>query len=152
MTDDDLARRVASAVQRHHLTIAVAESLTGGMLSSRLAAAPDAAAWFSGGVVAYSRTAKHVLLGVPEGPVVSRQSALAMATGVARILEADMSISVTGVGGPDPQDGQPPGTVWLAVYGERGARATEFHLNGLPEQILAGACERALEILLSELE
>lgn len=152
MHDDELARRVASAAQRRHLTLAVAESLTGGMLSGRLAAAPDAATWFAGGVVAYSRAVKHHLLDVPEGPVVSRQAAIAMATGAARVLGADVAVAVTGVGGPDSQDGQPPGTVHLAVHGGPEARAVEFHFDGSPDEICVDTCDQALLALLSVLE
>src|SRR4051794_20044695 len=117
-TDDEqrqLAEQVASAAKRAGLRIAVAESLTGGLLASRLSAATDASDWFRGGVVAYDRAVKHELLGVPEGPVVSEAAARAMAEGVATMLRADVAIALTGVGGPEPQDDQPPGTVWFGL-------------------------------------
>src|SRR5688572_4998019 len=94
-------------------TVAVAESLTGGMLSSRLARREGASDWFRGGVVAYSRLTKERLLGIGDVPVVSEAAARAMAENVARLLSADLAVAVTGVGGPDPEDGVPPGTVWI---------------------------------------
>lgn len=149
---DPLARQVGAAAQRRHVTLAVAESLTGGMLSSRLAVAGGASEWFAGGVVAYSRTVKYGLLNVPRGPVVSGPAALAMARGVARVLEADVSVAVTGVGGPEPQDGEPPGTVWLAVHSGSGAWSTVFHFDGTPGEICDSTCDQALHVLLAELE
>jgi PncC family amidohydrolase len=109
-------------VQRH-LTVAVAESLTGGMLSTRFAQAPGASEWFRGGIVAYATEVKHDLLGIRPGPVVSRQAAIDMVDGVSKLLDASVAIAVTGVGGPGPQDDQPPGTVWVGVLTEGHAQA-----------------------------
>ncbi|MFZ5850450.1 MAG: CinA family protein [Actinomycetota bacterium] len=111
-----LATQLADLAARRGLTVAVAESLTGGLLASRLAAAPGASTWFAGGIVAYARAVKHDLLGVPPGPVVSGPAARAMAGSVARLLGADVALGVTGVGGPGEQDGEPPGTVFVARY------------------------------------
>lgn len=151
-TNGSLTDRIGAAAQRRNVTLAVAESLTGGLLSSRLASGPDASVWFAGGVVAYSRAAKHRLLAVPPGPVVSARTALAMASGVAHALEADLSVAVTGVGGPEPQDGEPPGTVWLAVYSGAGARSIAYHFDGSPRDVCDATCDHALCALLAELE
>ncbi len=97
------------------LTLATAESLTGGLIGSRLTDVPGSSRAFRGSVVAYAGDIKRELLGVPEGPVVSEEAVVAMATGVCRVLSADVSVAVTGVAGPDPQDGQEPGTVWMAT-------------------------------------
>lgn len=148
---DPVAEQVGAAAQERHVTLAVAESLTGGMLSSRLSAASDASQWFAGGVVAYSRTVKYGLLGVPKGPVVSGPAALAMASGVARVLEAQLTVAVTGVGGPDPQDGEPPGTVWLAVHNGAGRWSDDYHFEGSPVAVCQQACDEALRALLAEL-
>lgn len=148
---DPLAQQVGAAAQRRHVTVAVAESLTGGMLSSRLAAAGNASEWFTGGVVAYSRTVKYGLLGVPKGPVVSGTAALAMASGVAQALEAEISVAVTGVGGPESQDGKPPGTVWLAVHSANAHWSGAYHFDGSPTAICQQACDQALYALLTEL-
>lgn len=97
------------------LTVAVAESLTGGLVASRMVAIPGASDWFRGGVVAYASDVKRTLLGVPEGPVVSEAAAMAMADGIRQLLGAHVGLSTTGVAGPTDQDGQPPGTVWLGL-------------------------------------
>jgi nicotinamide-nucleotide amidase len=102
------------------LTLAVAESLTGGLLASRLVSIPGASGWFRGGIVAYTAEVKAGLLDVPPGPVVSEAAAVAMADGVRRRLGADVGVATTGVAGPSEQDGEPPGTVWLGLaVGER---------------------------------
>jgi nicotinamide-nucleotide amidase len=95
--------------------LAVAESLTGGELSSRFATGEGSSDWYRGAVVAYSSDVKRALLDVPDGPVVSEPAVSAMAENVAKLLEAEVGIAVSGVAGPAPQDDQPPGTVWLAV-------------------------------------
>jgi len=97
------------------LTLATAESLTGGLIGSRLTDVPGSSRAFRGSVVAYAGDVKRDLLGVPEGSVVSEEAVVAMASGVCRVLGADVSVAVTGVAGPDPQDGQEPGTVWMAT-------------------------------------
>src|SRR6478609_8040127 len=111
-SDAELIARTASA---RGITVATAESLTGGALAQALAAAPDAAGWFAGGVVAYTVATKTRVLGVPEGPVVNAPTARVMAEGVRELTGADIAVAVTGVGGPDAEEGQPAGTVFLAV-------------------------------------
>ena len=109
---------IVDALRRHGLTIAVAESLTGGLLVSSLVAVPGASAVVRGGVVAYATDLKASLLDVDSallaasGPV-HPDVARAMADGVRRRLRASIGISTTGVAGPDPQDGHEPGEVWL---------------------------------------
>jgi nicotinamide-nucleotide amidase len=115
--DISMEHAVAMLLAEHGLTLAVAESLTGGLVASRLVNVAGASTWFRGGIVAYAGDVKRDLLAVPPGPVVSEETALAMAAGVRRRLDADVGIGVTGVAGPDPQDGEPPGTVYLAVGG-----------------------------------
>ncbi len=110
-----LAARIAELVDSAGLSVAVAESLTGGMVASALAQAPGSSTWFRGAVVAYASEVKHQLLDVPPGPVVSAEAAASMADGVRRLLEANIAVALTGAGGPDAQDGQPPGTVFLAL-------------------------------------
>lgn len=144
----DHAAEIAAWMQDHDRTLAVAESLTGGMLSSRLAEAEDASEWYRGAVVAYSRDVKHSVLEVPPGPVVSEPAAAAMATGVARLLGADIAIGITGVGGPDEQDGQPPGTVWVALCGHGDVHTQKLMLEGDPGQVCSDAVTRALSLLL----
>ncbi len=146
-TDDPIARLLD---QTGH-TLAVAESLTGGCLSSRFAQRPGASTWYRGALVAYAADVKHEVLGVRPGPVVSREAALDMASGVARLFGASAAIAVTGVGGPDEQDGQPPGTVWVAVVVDGVAVAARLDLAGSPEEIVDGTCQRATELLTEQI-
>lgn len=112
-----LAKQIARQAGQSRVSIACAESLTGGQIATILAAAPDSAAWFRGSLVAYSAQVKFEVLGVPPGPVVTEQCAATMAVGVRRLLGADVAVAVTGVGGPDDEEGKPAGTVWIAVAG-----------------------------------
>ncbi len=113
--DDTMESVVLDLLKQQGLTIGLAESLTGGLIASRLCDIPGASAAFRGAVVSYASDLKFGLLGVPEGPVVSEAAATAMAHGAARVLGADVVIAVTGVAGPGPQDGEEPGTVFMAT-------------------------------------
>jgi PncC family amidohydrolase len=146
-----LARRIAEKAIQIGARLAVAESLTGGLICSELARAPKASSWFSGGVVAYCSHVKFELLGVPKGPVVSEQAALAMAGAVARITGASHAVAVTGVGGPERQDGQPVGTVWIAVRTEDRSTARRFEFDGGPSAICHAAVRQAMLALKSAL-
>lgn len=114
---DSLAVTVILAMQGRSL--ATAESLTGGQLGSTITAIPGASKIYRGGVIAYASDLKTDLLGVSqsllaEGGAVQAQVALEMATGVAQRLDAEFGLAVTGVAGPDSQDGHLPGTVFVA--------------------------------------
>jgi nicotinamide-nucleotide amidase len=146
-----LAETVARIASEGSHRVAVAESLTGGLLSNDLAKAPDASDWFLGGVVSYATEVKQQVLQVRPGPVVSREAAKDMAGGVARLLDATTSVSVTGVGGPDSQDGMEPGTVWIGVSHAGTITATLHHFDGDPEEICEASCRAALEVLVSAL-
>ena len=112
--DQNMESVVLDELVAQGLTLATAESLTGGMIGTRLTDVPGASRAFRGAIVAYDGDVKRGLLGVPEGPVVSEAAVVAMAEGACRVLCADVSVAVTGVAGPDPQDGEKPGTVWMA--------------------------------------
>ena len=144
---DERAERIAAAARDRHLTIATAESLTGGRISSVLGAAPSASEWYRGSVVAYASSVKHGLLRVPDGPVVSEPSARAMASTVADLLGADLAVAVTGAGGPQPQDGQPPGTVWFGVFTDGRVRAELRHFDGDPGDVVDATTMHALVLL-----
>ena len=114
---DSLAVTVIFAMQGR--SVATAESLTGGQLGSTITAIPGASKIYRGGVIAYASDLKTDLLGVSgallsEGGAVQAQVALDMATGVAQRLDAEFGLAVTGVAGPDSQDGHLPGTVFVA--------------------------------------
>ncbi len=146
---------VGRLLVRAGLRLAVAESLTGGMVGARLTTVPGASDWFAGGLVAYGSDVKRALLGVGPGPVVSEQAAREMALGVVRLLGADVGLSLTGVAGPAPQDDQPPGTVFVglaglpadAVAGRPGSRATQLALRGQRPMVREIATTSALDYL-----
>lgn len=112
---DNMEAVVLAELRRQGLTLGTAESLTGGMIASRLVDIPGSSAVFRGGVVSYASDLKFDLLGVPDGPVVSAAAVAAMARGAAELLKVDAVVAVTGVAGPDPQEGVAPGTVWMAT-------------------------------------
>ena len=116
------------------------------------AKASGSSEWFRGGIVAYSSAVKYRLLGVPDGPVVSEAAAVAMARGVGRLLEADVAVAVTGVGGPEPQDGEPPGTVWAATWPDQLGGAVLLRLAGPPESICAQVCTKVVRMLRERVE
>ena len=141
-----LAAEVADRAVRLGWSVGTAESLTSGSVAAALGAAPSASTWFRGSVVAYASEVKFDLLEVPEGPVVSSGAALTMAKAAAALLSADLVVAVTGAGGPDPQDGQPPGTVWFGVVWPHGKSVEERFFDGPPERVVAEATAHALQI------
>jgi len=147
-----LAEQVAELAIDRGVTVGVAESLTGGMVASALAAASSAGKWFRGSLVAYASEVKYDVLGVPHGPVVSAEAASAMARGVRRLLRADVALGVTGAGGPDPQDGRDPGTVFLAVDSTEDHRVLRLQLGGHPTAVCSGAADAAVATLVEELK
>ncbi len=139
------------------LTLATAESLTGGALGASITAVPGASAVYRGGIVSYATEVKLGLLGVPaevvaRDGVVSAACALAMASQARRLLGADWALSTTGVAGPDTQEGKPVGRVHVGLAGPDGARALTLQLSGERAEIRTQTCRRALEALLEDLD
>ena len=128
--DEPMEAVVGRLLLDRGLTLAVAESLTGGLVASRIVSVPGSSEWFRGGVVAYASDVKFDVLGVPKGPVVCEETAMAMADGVRQLLGADVGLSTTGVAGPTEQEGQPPGTVWLGVALGDDVDAIQIRLPG----------------------
>ena len=107
---------VLDQLKAQSLTFATAESITGGMIGSRLTEVPGSSDSYLGSVVAYEADIKRSLLNVPSGiSVVSKEAVEAMALGVCELLSADVSVAVSGAAGPYPHEGQEPGTVWMAT-------------------------------------
>ena len=146
--DEAIEDAVAAAVLGRGLTLGLAESLTGGLAASRLVNVVGASAWFRGSVVSYASDVKFDLLGVAEGPVVSAAAAEAMADGARRVLGADVGLAITGVAGPDPQDGQDPGTVFvgLALPGTA-TESVAMRLPGDRDRVRQYATISALDLL-----
>ena len=134
-------------------TVGVAESLTGGMLGATLTAVPGSSAAFRGGLVVYATDLKESLAGVPgpllaaEGPV-SAHVAGALAAGARDRLGATYGVGVTGVAGPDAQDGQPVGTVYVAVAGPDDGEVRSMRLPGDRGDVREGAVGAALDLLI----
>ena len=112
---DNMESVVLNLLREQGLTLGLAESVTGGLVSGRLTSIPGASDVLRGSVVSYASEVKFDLLDVPRGPVVSEDAAVAMAEGARRVLGADVALSLTGVAGPAEQDGQPVGTLCIAV-------------------------------------
>jgi nicotinamide-nucleotide amidase len=145
---DPLLREVGDAMDGAGRRVAVAESLTGGEISARLACVPGSGEWFRGGVVAYASEVKYTLLEVPEGPVVSGEAAAQMAATSARLLGADLVVAVTGVAGPEEQEGKPPGTVWIALEDRGHTELRQEHFDGPPDEVVNATCDVTLRWLL----
>ncbi len=144
---------VVHALGAHGLSLATAESLTGGALASAVVSVAGASEVYVGGVVAYATELKVSLLGVPQDVVdtdgvVSAACAEAMAHGARARTGADLGVSTTGVAGPDPQDGLAPGTVFVAVSGPRGVDVVALDLEGDRAAVRAAAVDAALDLVL----
>ncbi len=145
--DETMESVVLDLLRERGLTLAVAESVTGGLITARLTDAPGTSAVLKGGVVSYFSEVKFDLLEVPEGPVVTPDAAKAMAEGVRRRLNADVGISVTGVAGPEEQEGQPVGTVHLGIALGDELDAVSLRLPGDRRRIREFATITLLDLL-----
>lgn len=145
--DESMEHAVGELLLARGRTLGVAESVTGGLVAARIVSVPGASRWFRGGVVSYASEVKHEVLGVPEGPVVSEEAAAAMATGARRVLGSDVGLGVTGVAGPDTQDGRPVGTVFLGSDVQGEVEVREVRLPGDRERIRQYAAISLLDAL-----
>ncbi len=152
-----VARSVIAALLGRRWTLATAESLTGGGLGMALTCVPGASAVYRGGLITYATDLKASLAGVSavtlerDGPV-APTTAAELATGAARRCAADWGLAVTGVAGPDPQDGHPVGQVFVGLVGpQRGTTVRELSLRGTRAEIREGTVRSALTALLEAL-
>lgn len=156
----DTAALVAE-LRRRELTVAVAESLTGGLLVAELIRIPGASHVVRGGVVSYATDLKHSVLGVDadilstRGPV-DPDVAMQMAEGVRHLLgrqgdPASWGLSTTGVAGPGPQDGHPAGTVFVGLATEKGATSRRLLLRGDRDSVRQQTVGAAVRMMLGEL-
>ena len=150
--DDETMESVTLATLRSRgLTLGLAESVTGGLVAGRLTAVPGASDVVRGAMVSYASDVKFDLLGVPQGPVVSEAAAAAMATGVRRVLGADVGLALTGVAGPTEQDGMPVGTLCVGIDDGNSVVARTFRLPGQREQMRQMSVITALDYLRRQL-
>ncbi|HKV88019.1 MAG TPA: CDP-diacylglycerol--glycerol-3-phosphate 3-phosphatidyltransferase [Candidatus Dormibacteraeota bacterium] len=151
-----IAGEVGELLQRHHKTVAVAESCTGGLLGSAFTEQAGSSAYFKGGVVAYTDQVKRDQLGVSADELtrhtaVSREVAIAMARGVQARLHADFAVSITCIAGPDSDaSGLPVGLTYVGVATPRDIKVFESHLKGDREANRRAAARWALELLRGE--
>jgi nicotinamide-nucleotide amidase len=151
-----LAGQVITMLRMAGRTVAIAESLTGGLVAAALTTIPGASFAVRGGIVAYATDLKATLLGVPQAVLdqhgaVYPAVALAMAAGVRERLSATFGAATTGVAGPDPADGQPPGTVHIAVSAEDDSVVRTLALDGDRDQVRRLTVDRSLALLLGKL-
>ncbi|MGW2591335.1 CinA family protein [Streptomyces sp. NPDC001515] len=151
------AARVLRLLVERGETLAVAESLTGGLVAAELTSVPGASRAFRGSVTAYATPLKSEVLGVDAGLLAERgavdaEVARRMAAGVRRVLGADWGLATTGVAGPEAQDGQPVGTVFVAVSGPADVgKVAGLRLNGGRADIRRESVRSVLELLAGEL-
>ncbi len=150
--DETMEHAIASRLLAKSLTLGVAESVTGGLIASRLVNVIGASKWFRGGVVSYASEVKFDVLGVPVGPVVSPEAAEAMAVGAAKVLGSDVGLSVTGVAGPEEQDGHPAGTVFVGIAIQGNVSHVALRLPGDRPRIRAYSAISALDALRKALD
>lgn len=152
---DPSAVALLDALGARGWTLAVAESLTGGLVCARLVEVPGASAVLRGAVVAYATDLKGELLGV-DASLLTRRGAVdpdvaaGMATGACTRLGADVGLATTGVAGPTSQDGHPPGTVHVAVATPSGTTVRSLRLDGDRAEVRAGAVAAVLALALAE--
>ena len=152
----ELATEILRLLTATGRTVAVAESLTGGLVAAALTDVPGSSSAFRGGVVAYATEVKAQLLGVngrmlaEHGPVYAPVAA-ALAAGVRTRLKATVGVATTGVAGPDPADGYPPGTVHIAVSLADDTVVRTMALPGNRDEVRRLAVERLLGLLLGRL-
>jgi len=152
MVTNEVFGRLVTLAREKNVVLGVAESVTGGQLSHLITRQPGAGEVFAGGLVTYQTEVKQHLLDVPEGPVVSYSAAEAMALGARRLLVCDLVVSITGVAGPDSQDGQPVGAVFIgSVFGHEPVASARYDFAGDPDVIRHLATMAAAGVVLDKL-
>ncbi len=150
---EDAAKRIVKNATERGLTVATAESLTGGLISGSLTAISGSSAVVKGAIVSYVNEVKHGVLGVSEENLrtygaVSEQVALQMAEGARLKLGVDLAVSVTGIAGPTgAEPGKPVGTVWIATASDAGSTAKVHHFDGSRDEVRESTVLAALEAL-----
>ena len=149
-----LEKHVVDVLKEKKLTITTAESCTGGMISSRIVNVPGASAVLKQAYVTYCDEAKHTVFGVKKETLekyyaVSSQTACEMAEGGAKAAGADVCVSVTGVAGPDTEDGKPVGCVFIGCFYNGNVTVKEYSFKGNRMEIRSQAADEALKLVLN---
>ena len=146
--DDETMESVVLQILRERgLSLGLAESVTGGLAAGRLTGVPGASEVFRGSIVSYASEVKFDLLGVPAGSVVSEEAAAAMARGAQRVLNCDVALALTGVAGPDEQDGMPVGTLCVGIAIGAEVHTRTLRMLGQREQMRQMSVISALDLL-----
>jgi competence/damage-inducible protein CinA-like protein len=146
--DETMETVVLDLLRKRGLTLGLAESLTGGLVASRLVSVPGTSDVLKGGIVAYMNDVKRAVLGVTADEVVSAECARQLAASARRVFDADVGLGVTGVAGPDEQEGKPPGTVFFGLaVGEAPAETVGTQLPGQREMVRQFATITLLNLL-----
>ena len=157
-TPPSMEEEVGSYFIEAGMTLATAESCTGGLIAHRLTSVSGASAYFLGAVVAYHNSVKHRLLGVPEDILaahgaVSEETARYMAEGVRRLIGSTYAVAVTGIAGPTGGTADKPvGLVYLAVAREDGTAVIRRQFSGTRMEIKNQTAETAMKLLLEYFE
>lgn len=151
------AQSLVQQLTQRQLTVASAESLTAGMLSSVIAEVPGASAVLQGGIVAYNNTVKHRLLGVSADTLAARgavdsETAKQMATGVREQFDADIGLATTGVAGPEPAEGKAVGIVFIALSTVEDTVAKLLRFDGTRQDIREATVAASLQLVAEWLE
>lgn len=149
-----LEEEVVSILKQNNVVMSTAESCTGGMIASSIVNVPGASSVLHQGYVTYSDLAKHRMLGVKKHTLkkykaVSANTAREMAIGCRKKAKADLGVSVTGVAGPDTEDGKPVGLVYIGCVYQKHIIVKECHLEGDRSKIRKEATKRALLLVKS---
>ena len=148
LDDETMESVVLGMLHGRGWTLGVAESVTGGLVGGRLTNVPGASQVFRGGVISYASEVKFGLLGVDPGPVVSETAAVQMAEGARRAVGSEVGLALTGVAGPDEQDGRPAGTLCIGIALPDGSTvSTTATLPGVRDQMRQMSVITALDFL-----
>jgi nicotinamide-nucleotide amidase len=157
-TGDTLEGVLHALCLKKKVTVALAESCTGGLIASKIVSVAGSSRWFMGGVVAYSNNVKETALGVNRDTLVkygavSEQTALEMALGAKHRLSADFGLAVTGIAGPDGGTKEKPvGTVVIALCGKKNNKSTVFNFFGMRNSIRERAAAAAIFMIVEQLK
>lgn len=157
MTHSKSVEQIVAQLKQHNFTVATAESLTAGMLSSTIADVAGASSVLQGGVVAYNNSVKHRLLGVSADTLAARgavdsETAKQMANGARERLQADIGISTTGVAGPDPSEGKAVGIVFVALATANDTVVKLLRFDGSRDSIRRSTVAASLKLMAEWLE
>jgi nicotinamide-nucleotide amidase len=147
LDDETMESVVLDEMRRRGLTLGLAESVTGGLLSARLTGIAGASDVLRGSIVSYASEVKYELLGVGDGPVVNEHAALEMAQGARRVLGSDIGLALTGVAGPTEQEAMPVGTLCIGIVDAEGSTSTTLRLPGEREQMRQFSVISSLDLL-----